>query len=169
MKPKQPKKKSKDNKEVKADKPKKPRVKTAAMIANPGGRPSEFDEAAPKIIESIRGGNTYECASACARVTYHTFNNWMKQGEEDEKNGLTDTKFFKFFKDVKQAEMEAEQFCVRAWQSFIPTNWQAARDFLSRRNSEKWGTKDKVDVTSNGETIAKPYFLPVKDEDEGES
>lgn len=152
---------------IKKPSPKKgiPRIKTPAILQNPGGRPSEFDEAAPKIINSIRGGNTYECASGCARVCYGTFNRWMKLGEEDGRNGITDSKFYKFFKDIKQAECEAEQRCVEAWQSFIPDNWQAAKEFLSRRNHEKWGAKDKVDVTSNGETVGKPFFMPMKEDE----
>lgn len=149
-----------------SDAPKKKRIKTPAMIENPGGRPSEFDEAAPKIIGFIRGGNTYECSAACARVTYHTFNNWMKQGKEDAENGIEDSKFFKFFKDVEAAEMEAEEEVVRAWRNFIPTNWQAGRDFLARRNPDKWSAKDKVDVTSNGESVGQPVFLPLKKDNE---
>lgn len=146
--------------------PKTKRIKTPAMIANPGGRPSEFDEAAPKIIAFIRQGNTYECASACARISYDTFNRWIKQGKEDEEFGNLETKFYKFYKDVAQAEMEAEFECVQAWRNFVPMNWQAARDFLARRNPDKWGAKDRVDVTSNGETVGKPVFLPLKGEDE---
>lgn len=158
-------KKQKPKKAV-SDKPKKTRVKTPAMIANPGGRPSDFDKAAPKIIASIRAGNTYECASACARVTYQTFCNWMRQGKEDIELGLTDSKFFRFFYDVEEAEMLMEQDCVRAWQNFVPQNWQAARDFLSRRNPDKWSAKDKVDVTSNGESVGQPVFLPMKKADD---
>lgn len=138
------------------------RVKTPAMINNPGGRPSEFDEASPKLIAFIRMGNTYECSAGCSRISYHTFNNWMRQGKDDEEKCLTNSKFFKFLADVRQAEMEAEEETVRSWRSLIPENWQAARDFLARRNPEKWGSKDRVDLTSNGETVGKPVFLPLK-------
>lgn len=164
--PKQPKKQAKAKKEVKADKPKKARIKTPAMIENPGGRPSEFDEAAPKIIEFIRKGNTYECSAACSRVSYRSFNRWMKQGEEDIEHGILNSKFCQFWHDVKQAEMEAEQEAVQAWRNFVPLNWQAARDFLARRNPDSWGSKDRVDVTSNGETVGKPFFMPMKDEED---
>lgn len=167
--PTKPKKKSKDKK---AESPKKTsvpkgskRVKTPAMIENPGGRPSEFDEAAPKIIASIRGGSTYKCASACARVSYLTFNLWMNKGREAFKNGELDSKYLKFLNDVEQAEAEIQQDCVRAWQTFVPMNWQAARDFLARRNPDEWGSKDRVDVTSNGETVGKQFFLPMKDDE----
>lgn len=144
------------------------RIKTPAMIANPGGRPSDFDEAAPKIISYIRQGNTYECSAACARISYNTFNRWMKNGLEDTENGILDSKFSKFWYDVRKAEMEAEQECVQAWRNFIPVSWQASRDFLARRNPKDWAQNDRMDITSNGETIAKPFFLPLKDNDEDE-
>lgn len=171
--PAKPKKQAKDKK---PEKPKrsnslkgKPRVMTPAVIENPGGRPSEFDVAAPKIIEYLRTGNTYECASACARISYSTFNRWIKQGQEDDAAGV-ESQFWKFWKDVQQAEMEAELECVQAWRNFIPMNWQAARDFLARRNPDKWSSKEKVDVTSKGEKVeGQPVFLPMKKTDEQET
>lgn len=172
--PAKPKKHAKDKAESNAKRSKalkgKPRVMTPAVIANPGGRPSEFESAAPKIIQYIRTGNTYECASACSRISYDTFNRWMKQGKEDESLGLLDSQFYKFYKDVEQAEMEAELECVQAWRNFVPMNWQAARDFLARRNPDKWSSKDKVDVTSKGEKLeGQPVFLPMKKQDEQEA
>ena len=132
----------------------------------PVGRPSKFEEAAPKIIAYIRKGNTYECAAGCARVTYYTFNNWMNQGREDEKLENYDSKYFQFFKDVEEAERTCEEEVLGYWKQEMPGNWQAARDFLARRHHASWGSKDKVDVTSNGETVGKPYFLPMKDEED---
>lgn len=140
----------------------KPRVMTSAILENPGGRPSVFDEASPKIIASIRAGNTYECACGCARVTYNTFNNWIRQGKEDAELGLEDSKFFKFFCDVTQAESEMENDCVIAWKSFIPSNWQAAKDFLSRRRYESWGNRDKVEMNQNVE-ISQKAILEIPD------
>lgn len=147
----------------------KKREKTPSMIKNPGGRPSVFDDAAPKVIQFIRNGNTYECASACARITYHTFNDWMKLGEKDINEGKH-TKFSKFFHDIKQAEMDCENEIVQAWKNQIPQNWQAGKEFLARRNPEKWAAKDRVDVTSKGEKIeGQPVFLPMKKSDEQET
>ena len=145
----------KKQKKTNSDKPKKARVKTPAMLKNPGGRPSEFDESSKKIIQFIRGGNTYECSAGCSGVSYSTFAHWIRQGKEDLENNVLDSKYLKFLKDVEKAEMEAEEEVVRAWRNFIPQNWQAARDFLSRRNPDKWGTKDKVDVTSTVEVSQK--------------
>lgn len=162
-------------KEEKAEKPKKPRSPsprkgqprkmTPAILANPGGRPSVFDEASPIIISLLRKGNTYDCASGCARITYHTFNTWMKEGLNDIENGLV-TKLSKFYHDVRKAEKDFETEVLGMWVNQIPENWQAAKEYLARRNSKEWGSKDKVDVTSNDQTISTAVFLPMKDDSE---
>lgn len=145
-----------------------PRVMTPAILANPGGRPSDFDEAAPKIISYVKRGNTYECACGCARVSYNTFNRWMRLGRDAEEAEDFDSKYYKFLRDVRQAEMDAENEIVGYWRDAMPQNWQACKEFLARRNSEKWASKERLDVTSNGETVGKPIFLPMKDPDDEE-
>lgn len=132
-----------------------------AKVKNPGGRPSVFDDAAPKLIAAIRDGNTYACASGCARISYGTFNCWMKEGEQDIEQGV-ETKFSKFFHDVKEAEKACELEVLGYWKKEMPGNWKACQEYLARRHYSEWGSKDKVDVTSNGESIGKPVFLPMK-------
>lgn len=139
-----------------------PRKMTPAILANPGGRPSEFDVAAPKIIQYIRRGNTYKCAAGCARVSYETFNLWINKGKESLKNGELNCKFLKFLKDVENAETECEQEIVSHWLSEIPGNWQAGRDFLARRYSASWGAKDKIDLNANVE-VSQKSILEIPD------
>ena len=159
--------KEKTEKKRKEGPPKEPNPLTPEELEkNKVGRPSSFDEAAPVIIGYIRRGNTYECASGCARISYFTFNNWMKQGEEDGKNGLTDSKFFKFLQDVRQAEKDAENEVLGYWRDAMPQNWQAAKEFLARRHPKSWASAERLDVTSNGETVGRAFFLPMKDQDE---
>jgi hypothetical protein len=135
---------------------------------NKGGRPCKIDEAAPKIIAYVRKGNTYQCACGCARVSYNAFAEWMRRGKEDQENGFEDSKFAKLVNDIRQAEMDAENEIVGFWRDAMPQNWQACKEFLSRRNPESWASKEKIDLTSNGETIGKPLFLPMKHNDEEE-
>lgn len=47
----------------------------------------------------------------------------------------------------------------------MPQNWQAAKEFLARRHPKSWASHNKVDVTSNEETVGKPIFLTLKDHD----
>jgi len=125
-----------------------------AKAKNPGGRPSVFEYAATKIIDAIRQGNTFACASGCARISYGTFNAWMKKGEQDLENEI-DTKFSKFFNDVIEAEKACEEEVLAYWKKEMPGNWKACQEFLARRHHSNWGSKDKVDVTSTVEVSQK--------------
>jgi hypothetical protein len=66
---------------------------------------------------------------------------------------------------VRKAETDCEDEIVRHWLKAIPNNWQAGKEYLARKNPDKWGSKEKMDVTSNGESIGKPIFLPLKDDE----
>lgn len=105
------------------------------------GRPSKFHESKDRIIEAIRRGNYYEPACKAAGIEYETFRLWMRKGEE-EGNG----EYFGFFVEVQRAEAEAEIEVVQIWKDHMPNNWQAARDFLARRNPERWSNHDKLDL-----------------------
>jgi transposase-like protein len=128
---------------------------------NSVGRPSKFYLVKDKIIEAIRKGNYYEPACKAAGVDYSTFRDWMKKAEEDKKGP-----FFQFSEEVHKAEAEAELEIVQIWKSQMPHNWQAARDFLARRQPERWASQNKVDVTTNGEQMNTPVYLPLKHSDE---
>lgn len=152
-----------ENKEIGADlKVKKTRVKTPAMIANPGGRPSEFETVKPKLIEYIREGNPYSTACGCAGVSYRTFLDWMQIGRIALENGEIDNKYAKFSREIEEAKSLAQKEVLSHWVKAIPHNWQAAKEYLARVNPDEWGSKEKVDVTSNGESVGKPIFLPLK-------
>lgn len=138
------------------------REKTAAMIANPGGKPSMLEEAAPKIIASVRNGNTYECACGCARVSYSAFSLWMRRAREDLENNKLDSKYLKFLIDIQQAETECEQEIVASWKGFTCDNWQAAKEFLRHRNPDKWVIREKVDVVQNVE-LSQKSLLEIPD------
>lgn len=130
-------------------------------IKNSIGRPSKFHSVKKKIIEEIRKGNYYEPACNAAGIDYSTFRDWMKKAETDQKGP-----FFQFSQEVQKAEAEAELEIVQIWKNQMPQNWQAARDFLARRKPERWASQNKLDVSSNGELISKPIFLPLKNHDE---
>lgn len=108
------------------------------------GRPSKFHESKDRIIEAIRRGNYYEPACNAAGVEYETFRLWMRRGENEGKG-----EYFGFFVEVQRAEAEAEIEVVQIWKDHMPNNWQAARDFLARRNPERWSNHDKLDLKAH--------------------
>jgi transposase len=107
------------------------------------GRPTKLTpEVQKRICDAIKAGNYYEAAAAYADVDYRTFRNWMERGEKAG-SGI----YFQFFQSVARAEAEAEVRIVAQWQQQIPENWAAARDFLARRHPERWGPKEKREVS----------------------
>ena len=113
------------------------------------GRPSKLTpEVQERICNAIRAGNYYEASCAYAGVDYTTFRLWMQKGEKA-KSG----KFFDFFDAVTKAQADAEVFLVANWKKHVPEDWRAAKEMLARRFPERWGPKDKIDITSGDEKI----------------
>ena len=107
------------------------------------GRPTKLTpEVQQRIVDALRDGNYREAAVACAGIDYKTFCNWMRRGQQ-EKAG----RYFQFFRAVQQAEHEAEREMVARWKAHMPESWQAIRDFLERRFPDRWGRRDRLDVT----------------------
>lgn len=94
------------------------------------------------LCEAISAGNYYEAACAYAGVSYRTFFRWMEKGET-QRSGI----YRQLWQAIQEAEGLAEVRVVAQWQNHIATNWQAARDFLERRHSKKWGKKDHLKVS----------------------
>ena len=121
----------------------------------PGGRPSSLTpEVKDRLIQSVSTGNYYEQACQYAGISYRTFRNWMVQGEAAQSG-----QYFQFFQDIKKAEAQAEITAVAYWRSQMPTSWQAARDFLSRRYHERWGQVDQLNI---GNQNSDPFKVSVE-------
>lgn len=109
------------------------------------GRPSKLTpEVSGHLLQAIKTGHYYESACAYAGIDYTTFRNWMRQGEKQEKG-----EYFNFFNAVRRAEAEAEIKMVELWREQMPRDWKAARDFLERRFPERWGKRERVELTGN--------------------
>lgn len=135
---------------------------------NLAGRPSILEESAPIIFEYIKKGNTYQCACGIAGVSTATFALWMRQGREAAEKGDTESRYFKFLQGVIKAEMDAEAEVVKYWHDCIPGNWQAARDFLARRNPDSWGNKERVEMKQEVEVTQKA-ILEIPDNERREN
>lgn len=91
-------------------------------------------------MDALEKGNYREAAAAYGGISYKTFADWMNKGER--RTG----RYREFRNAVLAAETEAESKIVEQWRAQIPTNWQAARDFLARRFPDRWGNKDRLQV-----------------------
>ena len=101
-----------------------------------------------RIVQFIRAGNYIRTACLACGIDEATYFNWMKWGKQAN-TGV----FFEFFKALKKAEAEAEARLVTQVNLAGPKNWQAAMTMLERKFPERWGKRDKVDVTSGGHAI----------------
>jgi transposase len=113
----------------------------------PGGRPSKFSIESQEIIcKAIANGSTYAEAAELAGVTYNTLLNWKHRGEQA-KSG----KLFEFFNTLKKAEdqSEAELLSRIVDAGRDPKHWQANAWILERRMPDRWGRKDKIEMSGD--------------------
>lgn len=118
-------------------------------MAKSKGRPSKLTpETRKRLFDAIKAGCYYDVACRYAGISYATFRNWINKGEKSRSG-----EFFDFLEALKQAEAEAEVRMVMLWQSKMPEDWKAARDFLARRYPDRWGLKEKIDLEHSGEVV----------------
>jgi hypothetical protein len=109
-------------------------------------RPSKLTpEVQERVCAAVRAGNYMEAASAFAGVTYTTVRSWLRRGK-----GARRGKFLGFLRAVQKAQADAEATVVAQWRQACPDNWQACRDFLARRYPDRWGPKERQEITGKG-------------------
>jgi len=109
------------------------------------GRPSKLTpELQERILQLIRKGNYIEVACAAVGIDKSTYYKWLQRGQQA-KSG----KYFDFFIAAKKAEREAETaFLDRIREAaFKDKDWKAAAWYLERKYPERWGRKERHEVT----------------------
>lgn len=138
----------------------KPRIKSV----NPVGRPKVPEEKRKIILDSLRKGNTKKDSCLAAGITQTTFSEWMVKASDYREKGI-ENEYTEFSLQVDEAMAEARRFVQECWQKHIPNDWRAGMAYLERTDPENWTIKQKVDVTSNGQTVG-PMIVPLKDDGE---
>lgn len=84
---------------------------------------------------------------ACQVVGIHigTYRSWMRQGEDHNAIGR-ESPYRTFYLRVGEANAVAEAYAVNKWRGHMGTNYKAARDFLARRFSSRWGPTYKITI-----------------------
>lgn len=125
------------------------------------GRPSKLTpELQERIVQAIRAGNYIETAAAYAGIAKSTLYDWLKRGARA-KTG----KYRAFSDAVQRALAEAEVRDVAIIGKAAQEQWQAAAWRLERKFPERWGRKDRHEVT--GESGGPLTIKVVYDEDNG--
>lgn len=100
------------------------------------------------FLTAIKMGLSNEKACDYAGINEGTIYNWINRGEEDEKNGKTDTIYFKFLKEYKKARSTCViRHVANITQASENGNWQASAWVLERRFAKDFAVKqDFVDM-----------------------
>jgi len=92
----------------------------------------------------IGAGNTVKTIYGALGVSKQTWYNWLDKGSKA-KSGL----YRKLYEEVEKAESRAESRYVTIIAQAAEENWQAAAWMLERKYPERWGRKDKVDLSAD--------------------
>ncbi len=112
----------------------------------PGGRPSKLTPTVQaKLCRALAMGAHYEPACVSAGIDYSTFRKWMVAGQRE-----VSGQFREFFEVVTRAIHKAEIEALKHWQGHMAKDYRACRDFLERRFPERWGRRERVEVTGRG-------------------
>ena len=88
-------------------------------------------------------GNYPTVACQVVRIHISTYRLWMRRGED----AVDDSSPYRqFYLRVKEAEAISEGYAVEKWRKHMGTNYKAARDFLARRFSSRWGPTYKITI-----------------------
>jgi len=102
-----------------------------------------------QIAHDVGEGNYITTVCQAYGISKFTYYDWRKKGKAG-RSGL-----FKAFYDATEAAVaQAEQHYVGVIKDAANSGtWTAAAWWLERRYPERWGKRDKVDVTSGGKPL----------------
>ncbi len=107
------------------------------------GRPTKLTpEIANQIVMAITTGNYIETAAAFAGIHKDTLYDWLKKGARA-KSGP----YQEFSDAVEKALAESEVRDVTLIANAAKDNWTAAAWRLERKHPERWGRRDRTEVT----------------------
>lgn len=130
------------------------------------GRRSQLETNTAKVdrfLNYLRLGHYINQACAMVGIAESTYHYWRKTAEEIEdqvqdgsieEDDLTesDLLLLEFLESVKRARAEAEAFHLKNIREAGDTgSWQASAWWLERSFPDRWGRKDRVEVTGKDE------------------
>jgi hypothetical protein len=114
------------------------------------GRPRTLETAdgqakVDRLLNALRGGNWREVACEWADIPVSTFCDWMREGEAGKPESSVD-----FRKRVLEAEKAAEIRAVALVMKAAEDDPRHAEWWLERKHPDRWGRKERQDVTMRG-------------------
>jgi hypothetical protein len=121
------------------------------------GRPTKLTpKLQAEICTSLATGAYVETAAAVHGVSKMTLYDWLKRGNNGEKP------YVGFLDAIKSAEAASEQLALSRIDTAAedPKNWTAAAWRLERKHPDRWGRREKVDLSIEGEVEHVHHFEP---------
>ena len=114
---------------------------------NMTSRPSKLTpEVKRRLVDAVKAGNHITRACEYAGINKVTYYRWKAKASTS-KSG----EYFDLLQELEEAESEAQVRMVAQWQSQIPTDWRAAREFLARRFPDEWSSLEKREISGDSE------------------
>lgn len=104
------------------------------------------EELINRAAELVNAGHYDNTVFTCLGIGETTWYRWINLGEEDFLNGKN-TIVAKFWESVSKARAAAEIRNLEIVQTAANDDWKAAAWFLERKYNEKWGRKEKTELT----------------------
>jgi len=96
-----------------------------------------------RIAKLIAEGNYVEVACSAVGIGKTTYYRWLQHGEQAQSGVYRD-----FWNAIKKAEAEAEtKYTGVIRDAANEGNWTAAAWWLERRYPDRWGKRDKMELT----------------------
>lgn len=143
------------------------------------GRPTVLTpEVADTILTLVRAGNYLEVAAAAAGVARDSLFEWLKRGARErrsvqagkrEKPRKSEQPFVDFSDSLQKARGTSEAADLEVIRRAAVKNWQAAAWRLERKHPQRWGRRERHEITGKdggpvkSEVAQVQYFHPDKD------
>lgn len=104
------------------------------------------DQVRERLCEALREGNHLDVSCSYAGIGYSTFRGWLVAAQKSD----ADRELLDFLEAVTRAMHDFERFAVKSIKDQMPSDWRAAIAMLERRLPQKWGRRERVEVTGRG-------------------
>jgi len=122
-------------------------------VPKTNSKPGQPTKCTPQLIEKISSfvakGNYILTSCQLCGINSKSYYNWIAKAEEAYEQGENDSIYLQFFYSIKRAEAKAESELVGIVRetAIDKKEWLPAMTFLERRHPDRWGRKDRNQVT----------------------
>ena len=120
-------------------------------------RPSKLTpEVKRRLVDAVKAGNHITRACEFAGIGKATYYRWKAKADTS-KSG----EYFELMRELEEAESQAQIRMVAQWQSQIPNDWRAAREFLARRFPDEGSSLEKREISGDVDKPVRVYTLDI--------